>query len=95
MSYVVAVELDIQPESWELFKPLMLENARASVRDEKGCSQFDVCAPPDGAARVFLYEIYDDEAAFKTHLETPHFKSFAAATNDMIASRKVTVYRRL
>ena len=95
MSYVVAVEFEIRPESWQRFLPLMLENAQASARDEQGCRQFDVCAPPDGASRVFLYEVYDDETAFKAHLETPHFKSFAEATKEMITGRKVTVFHRL
>ena len=95
MSYVVTVEFEISPDSWKQFLPLMLQNARASARDEKGCRQFDVCAPPDGSPRVFLYEVYDDEAAFKAHLDTPHFKSFAEGTKAMITGRKIEVLQRL
>jgi (4S)-4-hydroxy-5-phosphonooxypentane-2,3-dione isomerase len=87
--YVVTVEFDIDPAQLAAFMPLMSENAKASLRDEKGCRHFDVCRPRDVPNRVFLYEIYDDEAAFQAHLQTDHFKAFAAATKDMITARKI------
>jgi autoinducer 2-degrading protein len=88
--YVVTVEFDVDPKQFDAFLPLMAENAKASREQEKGCRRFDVCRPRDVASRVFLYEIYDDEAAFQAHLQTAHFKSFAAATKDMITARKIT-----
>ena len=30
-----------------------------------------------------------DEAAFEAHLQSTHFRSFAAATKDMITARKI------
>lgn len=87
--YVITVEFDIDPEQFDAFLPLMTANAEASRRDERGCRRFDVCRPRDTANRVFLYEIYDDEAAFQAHLQTAHFKSFAAATKDMITARRI------
>lgn len=87
--YVITVEFDIAPAQFDAFMRLMVENAEASRRDEKGCRRFDVCRPRDVDNRVFLYEIYDDEAAFQAHLLTAHFKFFAAATKDMIIARKI------
>jgi autoinducer 2-degrading protein len=87
--YVITVEFDIAPDRWDEFMRLMAANAEASRRDEAGCRRFDVCTPRDGANRVFLYEIYDDEAAFQAHLQSRHFKEFAAATQDMITGRKL------
>lgn len=89
--YVVTVDFEFDPVHRDRFLGLMRENAARSVADEKGCRHFDVCLPRDGSPHVFLYEIYDAEAAFKAHLETPHFKAFAAATKDLIKSRKITV----
>jgi quinol monooxygenase YgiN len=93
--YVASVEFEIRPEAFDDFRPLMLENARASVREEPGCRQFDVCVPEDGAPRVVLYEVYDDEAAFKAHLASPHFRRFAETTKDMITGRRITLCHRL
>ena len=87
--HVITVDFQLKPESREAFLKLIRENAALSLRNETGCRHFDVCIPVDAAPRVFLYEIYDDEAAFKAHLETPHYKRFAAAAGPMIQDRKV------
>ena len=34
-------------------------------------------------SRVWLYEVYDDEAAFQAHTEAPHFIKFRDATQDI------------
>ena len=88
-AYVITVEFDIDPTQCAAFMKLMTENAAASLRDEAGCRHFDVCRPREVANRVFLYEVYDDEAAFQAHLQSAHFKSFAAATKDMITARRI------
>lgn len=93
--FVVTIEFEIKPEAVAAFMPLMLDNAATSLTDETGCQRFDVCAAPDSAAKVFLYEVYDDKAAFDVHLASPHFKSFDAAVADMIASKSVATYTLL
>ena len=62
--YVVVVDFRIKPERLAEFMPLMLENARASRETEPGCRVFDVCVDPKDRTSVFLYEVYDDRAAF-------------------------------
>jgi len=42
---------------------------------------------------VFMnIEVYKDEAAFQSHLETPHVKSFLAVLDDLLAN-PLTVYQ--
>ena len=36
-----------------------------------------------------LYEVYDDEAAFDAHLQTPHLKTFRDGIEPLIVSRNV------
>ena len=92
--YVVTVEFAIDPAQWARFMPLMEENARRSRDDEPGCRQFDVCVDDARAGIVFLYELYDDRAAFDAHLAKPHFKAFAEATQAMITARSIRTMRR-
>ena len=92
--YVVTVEFGIDPAQWAQFMPLMVENARRSRTGEPGCRQFDVCVDPARPGTVFLYELYDDRAAFDAHLASPHFKAFAAATEKMIVNRHVATWQR-
>ena len=88
---MVLVEFRLKPGMSARFRRLINENASASVRDEPGCRQFDVVVPdgePDG---VFLYEIYDDSAAFDAHKKTTHFASFDSDSAPCVASKKVTL----
>ena len=93
--YVVTVEFGIEAASWGEFMPLMIENAHLSRTTEPGCRQFDICVDKDKPATVFLYEIYDDRAAFDAHLVSPHFKAFAAATQQMILRRSILTWQRI
>ena len=97
--YVVTVEFKIDTAHWEAFLPLMLENAARSRDDEPGCRQFDVCidvcTDESRPATVFLYELYDDRAAFDAHLASSHFREFAAATSAMILQRSVLMWTRI
>ena len=92
-SYVITVDFHLKSESRDKFLSLVRENAALSLANERGCRRFDVCVPLDGSPQVFLYEIYDDEAAFKAHLETPHYKSFVAATAEMVQDRRIARLR--
>ena len=91
--YVIAVDFSIHAEHLAAFMPLLLENARISRETEAGCRRFDVCSDPAQPERVFLYELYDDRAAFEAHLAAAHFKAFDAAAKSMVASKTVHAYR--
>jgi (4S)-4-hydroxy-5-phosphonooxypentane-2,3-dione isomerase len=90
--FVVTVVFRALPEHRAGFRAAMLENAAASRTQEPGCRLFDVCESSDGA-EIFLYEIYDDEAAFQAHLATDHFKRFNATVTPWIAEKRILNYR--
>ena len=90
--YVVTVEFAIKSEHAEGFRPAMLENARASLADEPGCRQFDVCFDTDDPGKCFLYEVYDDRAAFEAHLSMAHFQSFDAHVAPMLDAKVVKTF---
>ena len=92
--YAVVVTFRAKPEHRAAFRVAMLENAAASRTKEPGCRQFDVCESADGA-EIFLYEIYDDEAAFKAHLATDHYLRFNALVTPWVADKRVLTYRRV
>ncbi len=92
--YVITVEFHIRPAMAAAFREAMLENATASLRLEPGCTQFDVCFDPQDPSHCFLYEIYDNEAAFKDHLASDHFKTFDDRVAPMIEQKNVTVWER-
>lgn len=92
--YVVTVEFKVRPEFLAQFLPEMIANARASATTEPGCRQFDVCTDPQDASRIFLYELYDDRAAFEAHLATAHFKDFDRKTGPWLLSKTASILQR-
>lgn len=93
--YVVSVEFELQESHVDEFIPLIRQNAETSKRVEPGCRQFDVCIDPTNSAYVFLYELYDDRAAFEAHLATDHFRSFDKMSAAMIRSKKIRFLQRV
>ncbi len=93
--FAVTVFFEIEEPHIGNFLPLMVANAKASLTEEPGCRQFDVCTDTDRPQQVFLYELYDDEEAFAAHLQTPHFKSFDAMTSSMIAQKDVRTFKKV
>jgi quinol monooxygenase YgiN len=93
--YVVTVDFAIHPQHFAAFLPLVRENARASLEGEPGCRQFDVCTDAARPYSVFLYELYDDRAAFDAHLASAHFRHFDAAVRGMVADKVVRGLQRI
>ena len=93
MSFALVVNIRIKPETVDRFMQGLLANAREE-RKEPGCRQFDVLVDPADKTKVMLYEIYDDEKAFETHQQTPHFKKYVAEAVPLLASRERQTFRR-
>jgi autoinducer 2-degrading protein len=72
----------------------LLGNAKAARETEPGCLQFDVLVDPKDPAKLMLYEVYKDEAAFEAHQQAPHFKRYLEQGVPLLESRERTVYRR-
>ena len=80
--YVIIAPVQIKQGHTGDYIEALLEDAKASVRDEPGCQRFDVIQDAGDANRVWLYEVYNDEAAFQAHLQTPHLKKLPDTTKD-------------
>ena len=91
--FAVCVRMRIRPECHEAFLPLIARNAAESRAVEPGCAQFDIWTDPNRPGEIFLYELYSDEAAFAAHLQSPHFRQFDEATEDMLSEKSVSTYR--
>ena len=94
MSFALVVNIRIKPESVEAFMRRLKENASAA-RKEPGCKQFDVLVDPRDKTKVMLYEVYDDDKAFETHQQTPHFKKYLAEAVPLLASRERHLFTRV
>ena len=84
--YINAVDLDIVPAERDNYLAAIKENSTAAIQ-EPGCRQFDILVLDNDPNHLFLYEVYDNEAAFKAHRASEHFKKYASVTANMVAKR--------
>ena len=90
---VVTVDFVVAPGFIDAFRAEMLSNARASRLHEPGCRRFDVAFSDEDRSKVFLYELYDDRAAFEAHQKTEHFRQFDASTSAWVISKVARTFR--
>ena len=81
--YAIFVTINVKPEHVEAFTQASFGDSQGSVRDEPGCFRFDINQDPEIPTRLYLYEVYRDEAAFQAHLEAPHFKKWLSTVETM------------
>jgi len=86
--YINTVDLDIVPDQMGKFIELARENGAASIK-EPGCREFNISVLDGNPNHVFVYEVYDNDAALSAHLNSDHFKKFIAATAKIITGRNV------
>jgi (4S)-4-hydroxy-5-phosphonooxypentane-2,3-dione isomerase len=84
--YINAVDIDVVPGQIDNYLAAIKENGAASVH-EPGCRAFNITVAQTDTNHIFIFEVYDNAAAFDAHKQTGHFKKYAATTKEMIAKR--------
>jgi quinol monooxygenase YgiN len=82
-------ELEIDPAQLENYKAALREEIETSIRVEPGVLTLYAVALKDHPAHIRILETYADVAAYKAHLETPHFKKYKTVTQGMVKSLKL------
>ena len=88
-NFAIVVTFRIKAGSAAALRPHLIEVAEASVRDETGCLQYQVLHDENDPDTIVLYEVYQDEAAFEAHRQTPHFLKFDEQRQPLIEERSV------
>ena len=82
-------EIEIDPARLDDYRAAVNEEIEASVRLEPGVIALYAVALRDHPNHIRVFEIYASEAAYTAHLETPHFKKYKAATQDIVKSLRL------
>jgi quinol monooxygenase YgiN len=89
MPVVRVAELEIDPTHLAAYTAAVREEMDASVRIEPGVLAIYCVAEKDNPSKLRFFEMYADEAAYRAHIESPHFKKYVETTKSMIVSRKL------
>jgi quinol monooxygenase YgiN len=87
--FVRIAELKIDPAHLESYKAAVREEIETSIRVEPGVLAIYSVALKEDASELRFFEIYKDEAAYKAHIASTHFRKYVDLTKDMIKSRKL------
>ncbi len=87
--YIRLADLEIDFAQLEGFNSAMKEGIETAVRVEQGVLALYAVSEEDNPTHVQVFEMYTDERAYQTHLETEHFQKFRATTENMVRSRRL------
>ncbi len=90
--FCVTVIFQVLPDRRDRFLARVAQQAKDSLDGEPGCHRFDVWSDASRPAEVYLYEVYEDRAAFDSHMQTRHFKAFDRDIADWVADKSVTLW---
>ena len=84
--YVQVAQIEIDPAQLESYRAAAREQIDDAIREEPGVLVLYSVSENDNPAHVIVFEIYKDRQAYRSHLETPHFKKYKAITANMVKS---------
>jgi quinol monooxygenase YgiN len=76
----------VDPAQLESYNAALKEQMTTAVRVEPGVLTYYAVADKNNPSHITILEIYADSAAYLSHIETPHFKKYKAAVQNMVKS---------
>lgn len=80
-------QLVIDPAQLAAYQVAVKEEMADSVRLEPGVLAIYSVAEKEQPNRLHFFEIYADEAAYRSHIASPHFQRYLKTTQSMIQSK--------
>jgi quinol monooxygenase YgiN len=87
--YLQEAEIEIDPAQLDNYKAAVAEQIDAATRIEPGVLALYAVSEKDNPARVRVFEIYRNVDAYRSHLETAHFRKYKATTEKMVKSLRL------
>ncbi len=89
--YVILVEFVLDEARIDEAIELLSDIQMQTLEKEEGCLVYDVLLGEEDPARVFIYESYESEAAYKVHANASYFKEIVLKKlKPLVKSQKIT-----
>jgi quinol monooxygenase YgiN len=76
--------IEVAPGTRDQVASLLMAHRARCLKDEPGTLQFDVLLPRDDDARIVIYELYQDDAAFDVHRSAPSIAQWRQEAAGMV-----------
>ncbi len=87
----LVVDYTLKPGQRDAFVERVRRHGETCLDSEPGCLQFDILVPREDVDRVFLYEVYTDQAALDAHVATPYMAQYRIDIQDMADTRTLAI----
>lgn len=88
--YVILVEFMLDEARLDEAIELLSDIQTQTLENEEGCLVYDVLLSEQEPARIFLYESYESEDAYKVHSNAPYYKEIVLKKlKPLIKSQKI------
>ncbi|MBN9381880.1 MAG: antibiotic biosynthesis monooxygenase [Chitinophagaceae bacterium] len=74
----------------ENYRSALREGITTAVRTEPGVISLSAVYDKSQPTHVTVFEVYADEDAYKTHIQTAHFLKYKATVQKMVKSLELT-----
>ena len=86
---VRVADLQIAPGQLKAYTAAVTEEIDAYMQVEPGVRAIYAVALAKDPGAMRFFEIYEDEAAYRSHIASPHFRKYVDATKEMILAREL------
>ena len=87
--YIQVADIEIDATQLDAYKAAVMEQIETAIRVEPGVLVLYAVSDKDNPTHVRVFEIYRDITAYRSHLETVHFKKYKATVETMVKSLKL------
>ncbi|MDO5524012.1 MAG: putative quinol monooxygenase [Bacteroidia bacterium] len=89
--HVILVEFIFDETKLDEAIDLLSELQMQTLENEEGCLVYDVLLSEEEPTKIFIYESYENEAAFKAHTNSAHYKEILSKKlKPLIKQEKIT-----
>ena len=82
-------EIEVEPEFLEDYLAFAKEVGETSVKVEPGVLTLFSMQTKEDPCKIYILEIYADQEACQSHIQTAHFKKYKEGTAKMVKSLKL------
>ncbi|RWY55524.1 antibiotic biosynthesis monooxygenase [Mucilaginibacter gilvus] len=79
-------KIQVDPAQLDKYNAALKLQMETAVRLEHGVLTYYAVADKTNPAHITILEIYADTAAYKLHIETPHFKKYKEAVQHIVTA---------
>ena len=82
-------EIEVEPAFLEEYMTFAKEVGETSVKVEPGVLTLFSMQAKEDPCKIYILEIYVDQEAYQSHIQTAHFKKYKEGTAKMVKSLKL------